>query len=139
MGNVDIHHRILVADIANENIIELNLLESNTNSLDLISGSMYIGEEDLITSSRRDGTVRKVVVTENHIFPGKPTVPIKAEVVGIGEENLVGIMESSNPALTKHAILVERTLIIADESKSFIQIASLKEFDQKVGKLGLIQ
>lgn len=49
---------------------------------------------------------------------------IKAETVATGEENLIGIVEPTNPIPTEHAILPERTLITTGTGKSFIKIAN---------------
>lgn len=58
----------------------------------------------------------------NHLFFGISENFLKiVKTIGADEDNMVGVLEASNPALTEHVILVERRLIATKvSSKTYV-------------------
>jgi len=129
VAGVPVHNRFLVSDAVDEPMLGIDWLQANNCAWDFVRGTIKIaGKEVALVNRPRRPAVRRVYVGENAVVPPRTQVNVPVRLAWTSYEREDNDTEwVLDPRQTCQNVLVARSLLPKDESRTFVQVVNVSD------------
>nr|WPV71156.1 MAG: replicase [Ips erranti-like virus 3] len=142
LGRHVFNHTVFVANITDDVLMGLDLMEQHKFQLDLENRLIKTGQDEIVMMTpEQDMRVRKVTLQEDVNLPARSETIVKVNLDRKTELSKLQLIEPSyeeEDDAVKKGVLVARTLVQQKNGQAYVKVANLKECGQRLKKGDII-